>query len=100
LKYLKPDPLRLPSVGFEHEELREIREQRWRDELELSQQTVGKTVADIAQAGPGERWKIEIAARLRRRAGAPYRWISVSLKMGTPVAVRMNVFRFLKPVTA
>jgi putative transposase len=87
------------AVGFEKTELCDIREQRWRDELELGLRAAGKTVADIAQAGPAERWKIEIAALLRRRVGAPYRWISMSLKMGTPVAVRMNVFRFLKPVT-
>ena len=75
--------------------MREIREQRWRDELELGLRAVGKTGADIAHAGPSERWKIEIAAPGRRALP-----LDLGVAQHGHSGRRMNVFRFLKPVTA
>ena len=39
------------------------------------------------------RWKVDIAFALRKQSGAPYRWISKSLAMGSPIAVRVAVCR-------
>jgi hypothetical protein len=47
----------------------------------------------LPTSGQGERWKIELAVRLRRRIGAPYRWILASLNICTPVAVRRCLLR-------
>ena len=76
------------------EEAREIKESRWCNELERAMREAGKSECDRVADPPGSRWKIELAARLRRTVAAPYRWISEKLKMGSPLAVRVNVCRF------
>jgi hypothetical protein len=75
-------------------EEREIKESRWGDEFERAMREAGKSESDIAADPPGSHWKIELAERLRRRVAAPYRWISEKLKMGSPLAVCVNVCRF------
>ena len=52
-----------------------------------------KADRDIATDPKGARWKIEVAAHLRRKVAAPYRWIAASLNMGSPLAIRVNVCR-------
>ena len=52
-----------------------------------------KTDRDIVTGPKGTKWKIEVAAHLRRKVAAPYRWIAASLNMGSPLAIRVNVCR-------
>ena len=52
-----------------------------------------KTDRDIATDPKGARWKLEDAAHLRHEVAAPCRWIAVSLNLGTPLAIRVNVCR-------
>jgi REP element-mobilizing transposase RayT len=84
--------LTLP-VGLAAPEARAIHECRWRDELDRGLREAGKSAADIASDQKGARWKVELAARLRRTVAAPYRWITAALNMGSPLAVRVNVCR-------
>src|SRR5688572_1981518 len=64
--------LTLP-VGLAAPEAFAMNECRWRDELERGLREAGKSAADIASDRKGARWKIELAARLRRTVAAPYR---------------------------
>ena len=74
-------------------ELRDIKEQRWRQSLDAEMKTLGRDQHDIARDPPDALWKIAIAVRLRENA-VPYRWLSDSLKMGAPHAIRGHVFRY------
>jgi putative transposase len=74
-------------------ELREIKEARWRAVLEGGLLARRKLAADIVTDPKGARWKIELAIDLRKRVGAPHRWIADQLNMGTPASVRVNVAR-------
>jgi hypothetical protein len=56
-------------------------------------QEQAKTSNDIATDPKGARWKILIAAHLRRTVAAPYCWIAKALNMGSPLATRVNVCR-------
>ena len=74
-------------------EAREIKSTRWQDELSRVLQERAKSSDDVAADPKGARWKIEIAAHLRRNVAAPYRWIAQALNMGSPLATRVNVCR-------
>jgi hypothetical protein len=84
-------------VGLAAPEARAINECRWQDELDRGLGEAGKSAADIASDTKGSRWKVELAARLRRTVAAPYRWIAAELNMGSPLAVRVNVCRQTNP---
>ena len=70
-----------------------LNECRWRDALDRGMREIGRSTTDIASDLKGARWKIELAARLRRTVAAPYCWIAAELNMGSPLAVRVNVCR-------
>jgi REP element-mobilizing transposase RayT len=81
------------EVGFEQEELREIRETRWRDALHRLLRERGDSIAEAdLHAEPLSR-KIEVAAQLRQQVGAPYRWIADALQVDRPASLRMQVRR-------
>ena len=77
------------EVGIAKDELREIKEARWRLLLEHALRAAGKSAIDIEHDCKGAAWKIELARRLRVTAAAPYRWIAAVLKMGSPASVRV-----------
>lgn len=70
-----------------------LKEQRWLSALDEELRRHGKDNSAPARAARNAGWKVEIALALRKRVGAPYRWISQALVMGSPVAVRVAVFR-------
>jgi hypothetical protein len=76
-------------------EARAVNEGRWRHELERGLREAGRSAAEVASDSKGARWKIELAARLRRTVAAPYRWIAAELNMGSPLAVRLSLCRRL-----
>jgi REP element-mobilizing transposase RayT len=79
--------------GLAAAEIREIKAARWRDVLDREMSGRAKTEQDVASDSKGARWKIAVAALLRREVAAPYRWIASTLNMGSPLAVRVNVCR-------
>jgi hypothetical protein len=88
--------MRRGSIAFEgiaRNELREIKETRWRNALERALEASGKTASDVSENPKGAHWKIRIAQLLRRQFATPHRWIAEHLNMGTPEAVRVNVAR-------
>jgi putative transposase len=74
-------------------EVRELKEARWTAALEGALGEANRTAADLVASAKGVRWKVEIARRLRRQAGAPYAWIADALRMGSAGAVRVAVCR-------
>jgi hypothetical protein len=72
-----------------------LKQERWRTVLEEELRRRGKDDNDLLQGPKGARWKVEIALMLRKRAGAPYRWISKTLAMGSPNSVRVSVCRLV-----
>jgi len=83
------------SPGLETIELRDLREERWRKNLEVLLFNAGESIASAANASTDAPWKVEIAARLRD-SGVPYHWINDALRMGAPHLIRGHVFRFRK----
>ena len=87
------------ALGYEHAELREIKEARWQNELE---QLLGasETAPDaIVPSGRLTARKLELAVELRRRTGAPYRWIAAALNVAQPESLRMQIHRQLLQVS-
>ena len=81
------------NPGLPYAEIRDLREASWQIALEKRLQDSGHSRADITIAPTRVRWKLEIAGRLRKDAGAPYRWIAEGLKLGSPVSLRVAIFR-------
>jgi REP element-mobilizing transposase RayT len=79
--------------GFESDEIREIKETRWRDALTQHLRDTGRRIEELATAPKAAEWKIQAATLLRRQFGAPYRWIAKHLEMGSPDAVRVSIAR-------
>jgi putative transposase len=84
------------ELGFERQDIIDIKTQRWLDELELGLRELGRSTLDIPDSSSSASWKIGLAARLRCRVAAPYRWICEQLHMASPTAVRMHVYRSRK----
>ena len=70
-----------------------LKEERWKMILEAELRRQGKAAHDLVRAPKGACWKVEIAMRLRTRAGAPYSWICRALAMGSPGAARVSVWK-------
>lgn len=75
-------------------ELREQKEARWTAILarELARRRYKSGNASGSPASAP--WKREVALVLRIEGGAPYRWITERLEMGSPAAARVAVHRF------
>lgn len=87
------------APGFEEAELRDIKEARYRRELERLLLTRGINIDALAtNTVPTER-KIELAAELRQHTAAPYRWIADALNVAQPESLRMQVHRHLLQVS-
>jgi REP element-mobilizing transposase RayT len=78
-------------AGIAGDELRDIKEAVWRRALDAALQTWAKTQTDVVREPQKARWKIEIAAHLRRQSAAPYRWIAAALNMGNHESLRVYV---------
>jgi REP element-mobilizing transposase RayT len=81
------------APGYERAELREIKETRWRTELERLLVLNGASAAALLEDASVAPWKLDLAAELRRRTGAPYRWIAENLHITQLGSLRMQVHR-------
>ena len=76
------------APGIAADELRELKEAKWQEVLEIALRAAGKSAAAIAEDGKGAGWKRRVAETLRREAATPYHWIARALNMGSPNSVR------------
>ena len=65
----------------------ELRQARWAEKLGALLAEAGHTLDEAAVARKGAAWKVALALRLRREAGAAVPWIAGKLFMGQPAAV-------------
>ena len=79
-----------------HDETRELKEARWEIVFEqaLRFRGLAPDAPDVSSSDSG--WKIEVALPLRKHAGAPYRWITRRLALGSPLSVRVTECRLAK----
>ncbi len=75
------------------DETRALKEARWTAALDEALLSQGKDRQELASTLGQPRWKVEIASRIRKLSGAPYSWIAETLFMGSPLAVRVAVWR-------
>lgn len=86
--------------GLESKELREIGQARWQEELNrVIVEWSFSPPDDVSEVG-SPAWKVAVAAELRRRVAAPYRWIADALSIDRPASLRMQVHRRLLRVSA
>jgi REP element-mobilizing transposase RayT len=76
------------NPGLASAEARALREEAWAARLEVVLREAGKSRDAVAAEPKSAAWKIELAERLRREAGAAITWIARELQMGSPNAVR------------
>ena len=88
--------------GYEADELREIKESRWRAALERAVSMRGLSLTEILKDASADTapWKIEVAVQLRREVAAPYAWIADALKIRNSASLRMQVHRLTLHVSA
>ena len=87
------------APGFERAELREIKEARWQKSLEQMLIASGMSPDALVPSPRITSSKLELAAKLRRHTGAPYRWIAAALNVGRAESLRMQVHRHLLQVS-
>jgi REP element-mobilizing transposase RayT len=81
------------EAGWHADEIHDFKEARWRSALEAALVEFAKNEQDLLREPPQVDWKIELAARLRREAAAPYRWIARALQAGNVATLRNAVWR-------
>lgn len=89
----KEHAARALAPGCEREQLRELNETLWREELQRVLGERGLSSTDFVANAQPMVWKIAVAAELRRRVAAPYRWIANALKIDRPASMRSQVHR-------
>lgn len=72
-------------------EIRDLREARWRADLEEGLARQGRQTHELALAAKGTPWSSELARDLRVNAGVPNAWVAAQLRMGTPYSLRSNL---------
>lgn len=78
--------------GLPAQESRELKESRWREQLEIALAEFGKTPADLNHDSQLAAWKVMIAVRLRNYA-APYRWLAREMNLGAAGTLRVRLWR-------
>lgn len=81
------------SSGVAADEIRGLNEAKWQHALKVTLKTFGKTEADVAAAGKGVEWKLQMATILRREAGVRHAWIARELRMGSVNSLRSYLSR-------
>jgi putative transposase len=81
------------ELDLPKDEVSDLKKAHWESALDEELAALGRSVDQLLGSPRQAGWKVELAATLRQRAGAPYRWIAQSLAMGSPLAVRVAVCR-------
>jgi hypothetical protein len=86
--------------GFERDQLRELKESRWRDALNRALLVRDHSIVNFNARPPTLEWKLQLAAELCRQVDAPYRWIAQALNIEHDPSLRMQVHRRALHVSA
>lgn len=81
------------SPAIEASQLRDLKQARWSSILSSTLAEMGRTSEDLKAAAKSAPWKIALALRLRREAGAAVEWIARELQMGQSSTVRSYLSR-------
>lgn len=81
------------NPGLEKGMIRELRDAQWELALSGLLKKEGKTLEEAQAAAKGERWKIQLAERMRSSHGAAHAWLSEKLCLGTPGSARNLISR-------
>jgi len=74
------------TAGIDRLQVRELKEARWGQRLVELLQEHGK--GNLKEGPKNQKWKLEIALRLRREEGAPVSWLARTLHLGTSATAR------------
>jgi REP element-mobilizing transposase RayT len=80
-----------PAEDWGGEELNELNQLHWQQQLELGAQVIGSSLAGAANEAKSAPWKIALAAWVKRDSSVTNRWLSERLHMGPPDAVSRYV---------
>ncbi|HUG12846.1 MAG TPA: transposase [Opitutaceae bacterium] len=72
-------------------ELREAREEGWREELTALLRKLRRKPAEMAGAGKSEDWKLAIASEMKTRTTVTNRWLATQMHMGNMYEVSRKV---------
>jgi putative transposase len=76
------------SPGIEAQQLRDFKEASWRRKLDLLLVDACRSEAEIARAPKSAPWKVALALKMRRDAGASVTWLAKALQMGQAASLR------------
>lgn len=79
------------TVGINREQARQLKEARWEQRLAHLIQQQGR--GPIGEGPKKQKWKLEIALRLRDEEGASVSWLAQALQLGTPATARNYLSR-------
>jgi putative transposase len=82
--------------GLEPSSIRDLREARWTEQLQVALAEKGRKLDDLASVKKGEPWKVAIALHLRSHFGVSCHWLSQQLHLGTPDSTRSLLSRAKK----
>ncbi len=82
------------EAGWHAEEIRDFKEECWRTALERALSEANRDPRDALSTFQTAAWKVQLAARLRREAAAPYPWIARVLNIENVATLRNAVWRF------
>ena len=74
--------------SLEKEEIEEIKQLHWENALAAALQEAGRKPEELVTKPRRKHWKLEIASKLRKQAGAPIVWIAEKLHLGKPTTTR------------
>jgi putative transposase len=79
------------EVDLPHDEVLPLKEARWLAALEHALAQHGIQREQIVSTSRTPRWKVEVAASIRKASGAPFRWIAEHLGVTQPGSLRAAV---------
>jgi len=74
--------------SLEKEEIEENKQLHWENALAAALQEAGRKPGELDTKPRRKHWKLEIAGKLRKQAGAPIVWIAEKLRLGKPTTTR------------
>ena len=80
--------------GMEKEEIGEMKQLFWEKTLAEALQSDGRKPEDLNTKPRLQQWKLAIATKLRKQAGAPISWIADNLHLGKPTTVRSYLYNY------
>jgi putative transposase len=81
------------NPGFEHDEVRELREGAWEASVKEALAEMGREDADLATKPRRQDWKLKVAVRVREQSGVSLAWLAARLQIGGAATLRSYLYR-------